>query len=395
MPKVSDKLTDTAIRNATPIDKLYKMFDGKGMFLQVNPNGTKYWRLKYRINGKEKLLALGVYDDVGLKDARTKRKHARDLIADGIDPVRAKKEQKRQDRIRADNSFETVAREWHAKKTKWSVKHYRRVIGTLEADIFPYVGSLPITDITPADLLEALRLIEERGALEVAARVLQRCSAVFRYAIATSRIKTNPAADLKDALEPPKKKNFPSISPEELPEFLERLDVLGGDKMTRLAIRMLMLTFVRTSELRAAEWAQFNHKEKMWRIPAENMKMGIEHLVPLSTQTLSLLEELREISGKYRLLFPGRNNINKPISENTILYGIYRMGYRGRMTGHGFRTLASTVLNEHGFESDAIERQLAHGERNKVRAAYNKAKYLDERKVIMQAWADFIEVNGT
>lgn len=391
MPRLLNKLTDTALRSARGRDRPYKMFDGGGMYLLVNPDGSRYWRLKYRFNGKEKLLSLGVYPDDTLALARDRRKKYRELLSDKVDPGQAKKKEKREALLSATNSFEAVAREWHGKQKQWTSYHSKQVIKSLEANVFPALGSQPIKDISPADVLDALRPIEARGALEIAQRVLQRCSAVFRYGIATSRLRNNPAADLKGALQSPPKNHYPHLKADELPEFLDRLQKYDGEKKTQLAIKLLMLTFVRTGELRAAKWSEFNLEEKLWRIPAERMKMGVEHLVPISRQALVVLAELQEITGNYDLLLPGRSNIRKPISENTILYGIYRMGYRGRMTGHGFRSVASTYLNEEGFDSDAIERQLAHGEKNKVRAAYNKAKYLDERKEMMQAWADFID----
>ncbi len=392
MARVRDKLTDPKIRQARGKERAYKLFDGVGMFLLVTPAGQKYWRLKYRFGGKEKTPALGVYPDVSLAKARDKRKAARELLDDGKDPGLAKKEEKRLQVMQGRSTFEAVAREWHSKqKDNWTPKHAAQVLTSLESNIFPALGGRPIADITAAELLDVLRVIEHRGALYVAGDVLQRCSSVFRYAIASCRLKTNPAADLKGALKPPKVTHFASLSAEDLPEFLKKLDQYDGHKITRLAIRLLMLTFVRTGELRNARWDEIDTDNRMWRIPAERMKMGVEHLVPLSDQVIECLTELREISGQYDLVFPGRNNINRPMSENTVLYALYRMGYHGRATGHGFRSTASTILNEMGFPSDAIERQLAHGERDKVRAAYNKALYMDKRTEIMQAWADYLD----
>jgi integrase len=257
--------------------------------------------------------------------------------------------------------------------------------------VFPSLGTRPIADITPAELLDVLRIMEKRGALDLAARVLQRCNAVFRYAIASCRLEVNPAAELKGALKPPAKKHYAHLTEKDLPEFLTSLEDYQGHKTTQLAVRLLMLTFVRTGELRAAKWDEFDLINRAWRIPAERMKAGVEHIVPLSDQAIATLEKLKEITGRYEFLFPGRSSIRKPMSENAILYAIYRMGYHSRATGHGFRSTASTILNEMGFPSDAIERQLAHGERDKVRAAYNKALYMDQREKMMQAWADFLE----
>ncbi len=392
MANVSNKLVGTGIKTAQAKAKPYKLFDGEGMYLLVTPSGGKYWRLKYRFAGKEKTLALGVYPDVGLADARVKRTDARKLLTNKIDPGLAKKEQIRNERIKAGNTFEGMAREWHDKqKHKWTASHAERVLTSLELNIFPSLGARPIAEITPAELLDVLRVIENRGALEIAARVLQRCSSVFRYAIASQRTRTNPAADLKGALKPPVRQHYSALSAKDLPEFLTKLEQFKGYETTKLAIHLLMLTFVRTGELRAAKWDEFDLPGKMWRIPADRMKMGVEHLVPLSDQALDVLNRLQVLTGAYDLVFPGRNYADKPISENTVLYGLYRMGYHSRATGHGFRTTASTVLNELGFESDAIERQLAHGEKDKVRAAYNRAKYLDKRKAMMQTWADYLD----
>lgn len=392
MPRVAHKLTDTKIKTARPKNQAYKLYDGGGLFLLVTPNGGKYWRLKYRYAGKEKLLAFGVYDHVSLAQARDKRKAAKKLLATGADPSLAKKEEKRQQIMQARNSFETVAREWHNHQAhKWTPKHSHQVLHTLEQDIFPSIGSRPVAEISPAELLDVLRAIEQRGALEVAARVLQRCGAVFRYAISTSRARTNPAADLKGALKPPVKRHYAALDARELPLFLQCLDAFPGDKTTELATKLLLLTFVRTGELIAARWDEFDLEAKIWRVPADRMKMKVEHLVPLSDQALEILAELKPITGRADLLFPNRRDIHKPMSNNTILRGLKRMGYLGKATGHGFRTTASTVLNEMGFESDAIERQLAHGERNTVRAAYNRAKYLSTRTEIMQAWANHLD----
>jgi integrase len=390
--RVRDKLTDPKIRQARGKDRAYKLFDGAGLFLLVTPASQKYWRLKYRFAGKEKTLALGVYPDVKLAAARKKCKAARELLDQNKDPSLVKKERKRQDAIKAGNTFEGMAREWHnQQKHQWKPKHATQVLHSLKLNIFPALGNRPIAEITPAELLDVLRVIENRGALDLAGRLLQRCNAVFRYAIASCRLESNPARDLKGALKPPQKKHYASLSSDDLPEFLEKLDEFDGYKTTQLAIRLLMLTFVRTGELRAAQWKEFDIEKRLWRIPAERMKMGVEHLVPLSDQVIACLADLREISGHFDLLFPGRTNVKKPISDNTVLYGLYRMGYHGRATGHGFRSTATTTLNEMGFPSDAIERQLAHGERDKVRAAYNKALYLDKRTEIMQAWADYLD----
>ena len=392
MTQIRDKLTDSKVKSAKPKERAYKLSDGAGMYLQVTPTGSKYWRLKYRFGGKEKTLALGVYPDVKLKAARAKRNAARELLEACKDPGLAKKEQKRQEIMRASNTFEAVAREWYEQQRhRWTAKHAKKLISSLESNIFPALGNRPIAEITAPELLDVLRVIEHRGALVMARDVLQRCSAVFRFAIASCRAEKNPAADLQGALKPPKETHYASLDAKDLPEFLNKLEQYDGHRMTQIGIRLLMLTFVRTGELRAAKWKEFDIENRLWRIPAERMKMGVEHLVPLSDQVVECLTELHDLTGYYDLAFPGRNNVRKPMSENTILFGLYRMGYHGKATGHGFRSTASTVLHEMQFPSDAIERQLAHGERDKVRAAYNKALYLEKRTEIMQAWADYLD----
>ncbi len=392
MPRITDKLIDPKIRNTQPKERPYKLSDGGGMYLLVKPNGGKYWRLKYRFGGKEKVLAMGVYPDVTLKAARAKRKKARELLDENLDPGLVKKESKRLEVMRTNNTFEAVAREWHAKQLhRWTAKHANKVMASLQQNIFPALGKRPIADITPAELLDVLQVMENRGVLYLASAVLHRCSTVFRYAIASCRLKTNPAADLKGALKSPYTRNYAHLSEKDIPGFLEALDNYGGYKTTKLAIRLLMLTFVRTGELRGARWEEFDLDNQLWRIPTSRMKMGVEHLVPLADQAIDVLEELQPITGHYDLLFPGRDSIKKPMCENAILYSLHRMGYKGKATGHGFRATASTILNEMQFPSDAIERQLAHGERDKVRAAYNKALYLDKRTEMMQAWADYLD----
>ena len=396
MARILDKLTDSKIKAAKPKEKPYKLSDGAGMYLQVTPTGNKYWRFKYRFGGIEKLLALGVYPDVKLAAARLKRKAARALLDANQDPGLAKKEEKRQQIMRGNNTFEAVAREWHEQQRhRWTDRHANKVLNSLVNNIFQSLGSRPIAEISPVELLDVLRVIEHRGALVVARETLQRCSAVFRYAIASCRAESNPAADLQGALKPPKERHYASLSADDLPEFLTKLDQFDGYKVTQLAMRLLLLTFVRTVELRGARWDEFDLDKKLWRISAGRMKMGVEHLVPLSDQAIDVLKALQPITGRYDLLLPGRTNINKPMSENTVLFALYRMGYHGKATGHGFRSTASTLLNEMQYPSDVIERQLAHGERDKVRAAYNNAQYLDQRTEMMQAWADYLDSRKT
>jgi integrase len=391
------KLTDTMCKNTKPKEKQYKLPDGMGMHLLIKPNGGKYWRMKYRFEGKEKRLAIGVYPQVSLKDARKKREEAKGLLANGTDPSQAKKQAKKEVIEKTENIFENIAREWHEKQSEgWTSSHANKVLRRLEIDIFPELGKKPINEMKAPDLLGALRKIEKRGALDIANRARQTCGQIFRYAIAIGKAEHDISADLRGALKTAKTKHHSHLEESELPEFLYKLENYDGAKLTQLAIRFTLLTFVRTGEVRGAEWSEFDFDKKEWRIPAERMKMRDKHIVPLSTQVLEVLEEIRPYSGKSQYIFPNQNNDNKCMSENTMLYALYRMGYHSRTTIHGFRGTASTLLNENGFKPDVIERQLAHAERNGVRAAYNHAEYLSERRALMQWWSDFVDskMNG-
>ncbi|MGA7323863.1 MAG: integrase arm-type DNA-binding domain-containing protein [Rhodomicrobium sp.] len=393
-------LTDTAIKAAKPREKAYKLSDGGGMFLLVRPDGSKYWRLKYRFADKEKLLALGVYgtggDKVSLKEARDRRGAARSLLKEGKDPAGERKAAKAAER--GETAFEAVAREYAEKqKNRWSESHHRSFVKRLEADIFPAIGKKPIAEIEAPDLLDALRKVERRGSYDTSHRLVQRCGAVFRYGIATGRCKRDVAADLRGALTPHKVKHMAAVKPEELPALLHKIDGYEGELQTCLGLRLLALTFVRTGELIAAEWPEFNMDERLWLIPAERTKRRREHLVPLSRQAVAILEELRRLNGSHHYVFPGRNRV-KHISQNTLIFALYRLGYHKLMTGHGFRTLASTILNEARkptgerlFHVDVIERQLAHTELNRVRAAYDRSEHLPERATMMQWWADHLD----
>lgn len=384
-------LTDTAIRNAGPGEKPYKLSDAGGLFLLVNPNGAKWWRLKYRHGGKEKLLSLGVYPTVSLASARKARDEAKRKLGEGVDPSTARKEEERTRRQAAANSFEALAREWWAHKNgQWSPEHTQRILESLEREVFPALGQRPITEITPPEVLEVVRAVERRGVLELAARIQQRIKAVFRYAVQTGRANFNPSAELAGVLATRKVKHRQALSREALPEFLAKLAAYPGSAETRHAITLLMLTFVRPGELRWARWEEFDLEAKLWRIPGERMKMKEPHLVPLSRQALEVLEALRPLSGHYPLVFPGAHDRERPISENTMNDAIRkRLGFAA--TAHGFRSTASTIMNESGFRADAIERQLAHAERNKVRAAYHRSEYLEERTKMMQWWADYLD----
>ena len=385
-------LTDQKVKTVQPKDKQFKISDEKGLYLLVKPNGGKYWRLKYRLAGKEKVLSIGVYPDISLKQARRERDQAKELIRAGIDPVLDKQEQKLKKIGEAKNSFELVAREWMEKqRNRWSEDHAHRVMTSLEKDIFSALGHKPINEITAPLLLMALRKVESRGAHEVAQRLMQRCGAVFAYGIATGVCERNPAADLAGSLTPPKQKNYKALSKKDMPGFLSKLDQYQGHLQTKLALKLLIYTFVRTGELRGANWSEIDFDGAEWIIPAERMKMKTEHIVPLSRQAIEIFKQMQELNGRYDYVFTSIKDTRQPISSNTMIYALYRMGYHSRATVHGFRALASTTLNELGYHHDAIERQLAHAERNKVRAAYNRAEYLPERKKIMQDWANIVD----
>jgi integrase len=388
MPK---SLSDAAVRNAKAKARAYKMSDGDGLFLLITPAGGKYWRMKYFFGAKEKLLALGVYPDVSLMEARERRTQARKALAAGKDPGEVKKEAKRLTIQKQLNTFEAVAREWHQNRLdKWTPQHARKIVKRLETHVFNRIGPRPIAEITPSELLAVMRKIEEHGN-EIAHRLLQICGQVFLYALLTERALTNPAASLRGALKPVVKNNHAFIKPDELPEYVRNLESYDGAMQTQLALKFLLLTFVRTGELRGAEWKEISFAKAEWRIPAERMKMREVHIVPLSTQALEILRKMQPLTGELRYVFPNQHKPSGQMSENTMLYALYRMGYHSRATGHGFRSTASTVLNEHGFPPDVIERQLAHGERDKVRAAYNHAQYLPERRKMMQWWADYLD----
>jgi integrase len=387
-------LTDPKCRTATSAGKaLRKLSDGQGLQLWIHADGRKYWRLRYWIGGKEKALSLGVYPEVTLKQARLRRDAERKRLADGLDPSAERRAEKLRARLAAENSFEAVAREWYAKQLHtWVPNHSSDVLRRLESNIFPALGQRPIAQIDAPELLAAVRRIESRGAYDLAHRVLQVCGQVFRYGIATGRCTRDLAADLRGALTPHVKKNQAAVRPEDLPALLRAIATYDqlGDRQTMLALRLLALTFVRTGELIGATWTEIDRDAALWIIPAARMKARAEQLVPLSRQALAILEELETLCRGSRFVFPGRNR-DKPISNNTMLFALYRLGYKGKMTGHGFRAVASTILNEQGWRPDVIERQLAHAERNEVRGAYNRAEYLPERIKLMQAWADYVD----
>ena len=392
------KLNDKICRNTKAQKNPRKLADGGGLYLLVQPDGAKYWRLKYYFLGKEKLMALGVYPVTTLADAREARNKAKKLLAAGKDPSATKKENRKEAERVARNTFRAVALEWHEnQKGKWTPKHAVNVMRRLEIDIFPYIGSRPISEIEPPELLNSvLRKIEKRGALDVATRVKQICGQIFRYGIATGKCKREVTGDLKGALKTRRTKHFAALDIKEMPEFLSVLEKNDARLFarTRRAMRLLMLTFTRTTELIEATWDEFDLKNGMWEIPGERMKMGNPHLVPLSKQALAILKEQKEETGHINTpyVFPGQISPQDPMSNNTILFAIGRMGYKGRMTGHGFRALAMSTIKERlGYRHEVVDRQLAHAHKSKIDRAYDRSQFIDERIIMMQQWADYLD----
>lgn len=387
------KLTNTEVKNTKPGPKPKRLFDGHGLYIEIIPAGGKYWRLKYRHGGKEKRLSLGVYPEVSLAEARERRDAARKLLTQGVDPAEARKQEKAQDHAQGE-TFEFVAMEWFERfRSKWAAPHAGRILTRLKKDVFPFIGTRPLHEISAPELLATMRRIESRGAIETAHRALQNCGQVFRYAVACGKAERDPSGDLRGALTPTKEKHHPSITdPKELGELLRAIDAYQGSHVVRCALKLAPLVFVRPGELRKAEWSEVDLEAAEWRIPAEKMKMRVQHIVPLSRQAVAILRELHPLTGTGTFLFPGVRSSAKPMSENTVNAALRYMGYSTeQVTGHGFRSTASTLLNELGWNRDAIERQLAHAERNNVRAAYNFAEFLPERRKMMQAWADYLD----
>ena len=391
-------LTDTAIKRAKPGTKPVKLSDSKGLYLLVSPTGSKLWRWKYRVQGKEKVMALGAYPDVPLAQAREAMAEARKVLASGADPMVKRKTDKVATRTAAENSFETVARMWWAHwKPARSEQHAGQVMRRFEANVFPYIGARPVSEILAPELVAMLKAIEKRGVNDLAKRALQTSGQVFRYAIAHGLATRNPATDIKpsDVLASRQKQNLARIDGKELPQLLRHIEGYKGAATTRLAMKLMALTFVRTTELIDARWEEFDLDGARWDIPADRMKMKTPHIVPLSAQAVNLLKTLQLITGHSALLFPGERDHEKSMSNNTILKALERMGYKGRMTGHGFRGVASTLLHEMGFDHAHIELQLAHQERDEVSAAYNHATYIKQRASMMQDWADYLDTCTT
>ncbi|EEJ7465286.1 tyrosine-type recombinase/integrase [Salmonella enterica subsp. enterica] len=386
------KLTARQISTAKPTEKPYKLSDGGGLYLLVNPNGSRYWRMKYRYAGKEKLLSIGVYPDVTLAEARDKRTLAKRILAAGDDPSEVKQAEREAKNLAVNNSFELLALEWHEhKKPNWSSGYADDILEYLRKDIFPYIGKKAITDIKPMTMLSVLKKMEDRGVLDKLKKTRQACRQIFTYAIITGRAEFNPVTDLAGALKTPKQQHFPHLMPTQIGPFIHAVNTYSGSKVTRIATLLLMYTSVRTIELRASEWTEFDLDNDLWQIPKERMKMRRPHLVPLSRQVKSHLLELKKITGWGKYVFPGRNDAHKPMSEASINQVIKRIGFAGKVTGHGFRHTMSTILHEKGFNSAWIEAQLAHADRNTIRGTYNHAQYLDGRREMLQWYADYLD----
>ena len=388
-------LTNIQCKEASPKEKDYKLSDGKGLYLLVTKRSSKYWRLKFRFAGKEKVLALGVYPEVTLKEARNKTYLARKQLEEGIDPAATKRAKKLSLLQAAANSFEVIAREWFEKeKDSWSPAHVKKQKYLLEKNLLPYLGKLPITDITPLVLLDCLRKAESRGALETARRLRQVAGQIFRYAVVTGRAERDPTADLRGALKPPKVRHFPAITdPKRLGELLRAIDGFEGTPTVAIALRLAPLLFVRPGELRKMEWAEIDFDAKEWNIPAHKMKMNQPHLVPLSNQAVALLKEIEPITGRWQYVFPSERSRRKPMSDNTLNAALRRLGYsKDEVTAHGFRATARTLLDEQlGYEPHLIEHQLAHEVRDTLGRAYNRTKHFSQRLILMQKWSDYLD----
>lgn len=388
-------LSDLAIRRAKPKSSTYTLADGEGMYLEISPQGGKWWRFKYRFQGKQKRLSLGTYPRTSLKEARDKRAQLREQLLNGIDPAEMRKSTALMAETAASNSFEVIAREWFLKKSKtWVPSHADKIIRRLERDIFPWLGSKPITSITTPELLKTLTRIENRGSIETAHRALQNCGQVFRYAVITGRAENDPTTSLKGALTPVKKTHLAAIiEPKAIGDLLRAMDSYEGTLVTKSALRLAPLVIVRPGELRKAEWSEINLGAGEWNIPAERMKMRMAHLVPLSTQAVEILTELHALTGSGRYVFPSARSRLRPMSDNAILAALRRMGYsKDEMTGHGFRAMARTVMDEVlQIRPDYIEQQLAHAVRDPNGRAYNRTSYLPQRRDMMQRWADYLD----
>lgn len=389
------KLNDKVCSTAKPKEKIYKLYDGGGLYLEVTPKGGKLWRLKYRYLNKEKKLSIGVYPTITLAEARNKREEAKRLLANGLDPSGVKQEVKQERMSVAANTFEVIALEWYALKTpEWSKSNADSVLKRLEKDVFPILGKYPIKIITHKMILDLANSIKERGAHELAKRVVQMCKNIFQYAVVTGRADKNIAEDLKGLIKSETKNHHAAIEAKDIPHFMADLRNHKAklSYQTYLAVNFMMLTFLRTGEMIKAEWKEFDFDEKIWIVPAQRMKMKKEHIVPLSRQAIEILQELRELHNHPRYVFPSRNVRNNHMSNNTILMALDRMGYRGKMTGHGFRALAmSTIMEKLHYRFEIPDAQLAHAKKGDVARAYDRAKFIPERITMMQEWADYLD----
>ena len=384
-------LTDLEIRRSKPLEKPYTLNDGNGLSLLIEPNGSKGWRFRYRFDGKPKMLSLGTYPLTSLTDARQKRDEAKKLVAAGINPSDVRKRDKRDRQNEISNTFEAIAREWYEKRIdRWSVSYSEEMLKTFEADVFPYIGGRPIVEIKPMELMGVLSRLDERGATEKLRKVRQRCGEVWRYAIVTGRAEYNPAPDLASAFSPHKKEHYAFLKTEELPEFFRTLNTYSGSIVVKLAMRLQVLTGLRPGELRQGQWSEIDFEKRLWEVPPARMKKRRPHCVPLSDQAIAILEQLKPITGQYPFIFPGRIHHSKPISEMAMNVLIRRIGYAGRVTGHGFRHTMSTILHEQGYNTAWIETQLAHVDKNSIRGTYNHAQYLDGRREMLQWYADYM-----
>ncbi len=387
-------LTDSKLKNAKPDARPYKLVDGQGLHALVQTSGSVLWQQRYRFEGKERTASHGSYPLVSLLEARKKRDELKKLLLEGLDPAKVKRQRSANGGFSLGETFEEIADTWHKQWSEVrSPRHAAYVRRRLEGDVFPVIGDLPIASLRPLDVVKVIKAIEARGAVDIAKRAYQTIGAICRYAVAHGLMDRDPTRDVKpsDILISRRSTNYARVDVKELPELLRAVEAYQGTSTTRMALKLMALTFVRTGELIAARWTEFDISEAVWRIPAERMKMRTEHIVPLSRQAIETLQTLQVISGNAELLFPGDRNRKKPISNNTLLKALERMGFKGRMTGHGFRGLASTVLHENGFDHAHIEVQLAHQERNRISASYNHALYLKQRTVLMQWWADYLD----
>lgn len=386
-------LSDKALKALKPSGKIYRRADAKGLCIEVHPSGARYWRYRYRFASKGKMVSLGVYPEVGLAEARVRRDDARRTLQSGTDPSVKRKQDRLLAHLAAVTAFEPVAREWLAGRGKLAETTRSKTLWVLTTYAFPWIGTRPIGEITPPELLALLRRLESLDKIETAQRLKQVCGQVFRYAIATGRAERDPSADLRGALKTKKTRHHAAITdPAKVGELMRAIDGFSGGLVVASALKFAPLVFVRPGELRKAEWSEFDLDNAEWRIPAERMKMRATHIVPLSAQVVAILRDLQPLTGHSRYVFPSIRSPRDPMSENTVTAALRRLGYTGdEMTGHGFRSMASTMLHEQGWNTDVIERQLAHAERNRVKAAYNHAEYLPERRKMMQAWADHLD----